>query len=231
MAERMIWKSSVRKWSLCKWHFLSFFSARRAYPPSLEKFVPATVCAVYIYLICIIMETNDVGYLNRTILHAKRGTLRCKCSWCRLNSFPFNHSEGEEIMWNVFNYVRALSWFKITQGCVSYIFILANSLILFFPCDQLINWASQLIVQIVPLILWLCAWPSRTFLLCVSVCTKPFKASEVNIDETVYSFTHLDCAYWDKTFVLNSQLGLSCDLCCCHLAADYASGALLCDNS
>jgi len=48
--------------------------------------------------------------------------------------------------------------------------------------------------------------------LCVQSRSK-LQNREVNIDETVYSFTHhLDCAYWDKTFVLNSLLGLSCDL-------------------
>ena len=48
--------------------------------------------------------------------------------------------------------------------------ILVNLLILFFPCDQLINRASQLIVQIVPLILfWLYAGVKNFSTLCFSV--------------------------------------------------------------
>ena len=107
---------------------------------SLAREIRPCHCVCGIYLICIIMETvlfmtkshKWCGIFDITFLHAERGRLQCKCSWSRLNSFPFYHSGREEIMWKVFNYLHALSWFKITRGCVSYILILVNSLI-FLP--------------------------------------------------------------------------------------------------
>jgi len=132
----MIWKSWVRKWpSLCNDNSSLFLPQESVLPRPRNSSLP--LCVRYISNVSSWKlfyswqkVTNDVGYLNITFLHIKRGRILCKCSWCRLSSFPFYHSGREEIMWNVFNYLHALSWFKITQGCVSYILILVNSLIL-----------------------------------------------------------------------------------------------------
>jgi len=207
---------------------------------SLAREIRPCHCVCGIYLICIIMETlfyswqkvtNDVGYLNITFLHAERGRIQRKCSWCRLNSFPFYHLGREEIMWNVFNFLHALSWFKITQGCVSYILILVNSLILLFPCDQSIYWASQLIVQIVPPILWLCALGQELFY-SVFLCVQSRSKLQKWILMKLFIVLHILTVPIGTKLLCWIHNWVSCVTCAVrHLAPDYASGALLCDNS
>ena len=143
-------------------------------------------------------KSHKLGIFEQTFLQCERSIIHCKCFIMSPWYSPFLPLRERG---NNQKCVQLFTPPELIQGCVcpTYILILVNLLILI---GQLINRASQLIVQIV---LWLCAGELfYSMFLCVQSRWK-LHNWEADIDETVYSFTlcHLDCAYWDKTFVLN----------------------------
>jgi len=88
---------------------------------------------------------------------------------------------------------------------------LAN-LLIFLHCDQLINWASQLIVQIT--LVAFCGWVKNVYYVFLSV-QKLLQKWILKLFIVLHII--LDCAYWDNFFVLNLK---SDYLCYYHIMPD-----------